>query len=172
MRVVISRWPQRIAAAAGVLLLVAVVLSACSGVNETENGGPDGTQSLLPSEIPGVYGIIKTLNPTETPETQDDGKEAAGPDTPVSSDDRELSGNDGRLGSMLVEGSGNEAAYDAARVTVTEDTNIFLRQGTDDEDADFSRLREGDQVKVWFRGAVNESYPVQGTASHILILAD
>jgi hypothetical protein len=50
---------------------------------------------------------------------------------------------------------------DKAQVTVNKQTRLFAEDGTTAQPTD---ITQGDTVRVWFTGAVAESYPVQGTA--------
>jgi hypothetical protein len=55
-------------------------------------------------------------------------------------------------------------------VTVTEDTRIHVQHGSEFEEATFSDLQVGQYVEAVFAGPVAESYPVQATASEIVVL--
>ncbi len=71
--------------------------------------------------------------------------------------------------SILVEGhSEGDTMYESASVTVNNNTDIYKG----DEKVTLEDLEEGLIVEVIFEGAVKESYPVQGTAKKIKILAD
>lgn len=72
-------------------------------------------------------------------------------------------------GTILVEGSG--AVGDKASLTLKDSTTI-LEKAADGTTADASvrDLKVGLMVQVWVDGPVAESYPVQGTASVVLIL--
>ena len=73
---------------------------------------------------------------------------------------------DGNEWSILVVG-GKQAAgavSDKASCRITADTTILDSAGVA---IGPDRLRQGDNVAVWFTGPVAESYPVQGTASRI-----
>lgn len=74
--------------------------------------------------------------------------------------------------SLLVEsGPDPEYAYDRASVRVDADTRCFFMTSDGDiEAATIGDLALGQQVDVWFTGAVAESYPVQATAGSIVIL--
>lgn len=80
-----------------------------------------------------------------------------------------LVAGDERPASMLVEGPAQPAGAvsDKAQVTVGPATQFFDASG---KPAKGSGIKTGTQVKVWFDGAVAESYPVQGTAQAIQIL--
>lgn len=73
------------------------------------------------------------------------------------------------VGGILVEGeSGPDTAYDRAWVTVDSETRIYRQPGG--ERAYFNDLQRGTRVEVTFSGPVMESYPVQATASEVVIL--
>ncbi|PKQ19619.1 MAG: hypothetical protein CVT66_09235 [Actinobacteria bacterium HGW-Actinobacteria-6] len=76
----------------------------------------------------------------------------------------------GTLGSILVEGpAGSTSAYDKASVSITASTTL-LRKTTDGyEGTSFADLDVGMSVDVWFTGPVAESYPVQATASALVV---
>ena len=66
---------------------------------------------------------------------------------------------------LVVGGEQPEGAVsDKAQVRVTDETRVFAADGSA---AKLEDLSVGAQVKVWFVGAVAESYPVQGTAEVI-----
>ena len=69
--------------------------------------------------------------------------------------------------SILVEGQKEEdTEYDRASVTVTDKTAVTKDGGESTPDD----LQTGVQVEVRMTGPVMESYPVQGSASEIVIL--
>jgi hypothetical protein len=76
---------------------------------------------------------------------------------------------DERPASMMVEGPTQPAGAvsDKAQVTIEPATMFFDAQGKSTKG---SSIAVGTQVKVWFQGAVAESYPVQGSASAVQIL--
>jgi hypothetical protein len=75
------------------------------------------------------------------------------------------------LGSILVEGQIEEGtSFDKASVAVTSGTRIFEQVGQNRQPTTFAALQVGRQVEAWFDGPVAESYPVQATASDIVIL--
>lgn len=53
-----------------------------------------------------------------------------------------------------------------AIATVNGATIVFL---TDKQEGDFRQLAVGQWVRVWFAGAVQETYPVRGTAATVSI---
>lgn len=76
---------------------------------------------------------------------------------------------DGALPALLVAaGPATSGQYDRAAVSITADTTVWTAIGHRGDALD---LREGDTVAVWFDGPVAESYPVQGDAGAIQILA-
>ena len=77
----------------------------------------------------------------------------------------------GILGSVLIEGKlQSDTSFDKASVAVTDKTQIYLEDAQGRHAVDFSYLRVGQIVAATFTGAVAESYPVQATASKIVIL--
>lgn len=68
---------------------------------------------------------------------------------------------------MMVEASqGIESAYPKASIKVDDDTLIEDRDG---KRLKAGQLKQGQQVEVWFDGAVMESMPVQATAVAIRV---
>lgn len=68
---------------------------------------------------------------------------------------------------MMVEASqGKESAYPKASIKVDDDTLIEDRDG---KRLKAGQLKQGQQVEVWFDGAVMESMPVQATAVAIRV---
>ena len=77
----------------------------------------------------------------------------------------------GIVGSILVEGAKEkDTAYDKAAVTLTSKTKFYKWEDGKKKDAKFSDLKVGTLVQCNFTGPVAESYPVQATASEVLIL--
>lgn len=75
------------------------------------------------------------------------------------------------LGSILVEGQTEEGtSFDKASIAITGNTRIFEQIGQNRQQTTFAALQVGRQVEAWFDGPVAESYPVQATASDIVIL--
>ena len=97
--------------------------------------------ATLPSEPPGITGTVTSLVP-----------------------------GDERPDSILVEGQAQPsgAVSDKARVTIEPSTLFFDASG---KPGKASTIAVGTKVKVWFTGAVAESYPVQGGAKDVQILA-
>lgn len=63
----------------------------------------------------------------------------------------------------------DRAGSDKASVTVNAATRIYRGRVSASTRGSFSDLRNGQLVEVWFGGPVLTSYPVQATASVILI---
>ena len=119
-------------AVVAVALLLAVVLSGCSGGR------------TVPSEPAGITGRVTSL--------------VAG---------------DGRPASLLVEGANPQpagAVSDKASVDVPTSTQFFDAKGEPATLDAIGGITTGTRVKVWFQGAVAESYPIQGSAKAIQIL--
>ena len=60
---------------------------------------------------------------------------------------------------------------DRARITLRDDTMILAQDGTSRQVVVFSALTVGQKVEGIISGPVKESYPVQATASGIMILS-
>ena len=80
---------------------------------------------------------------------------------------------DGRPASVLVESTGTASPgsiSDKAQVNIPPATRFFDASGNAASLEAIAGIRQGSQVRVWFQGAVAESYPVQGSADTIQIL--
>ena len=77
----------------------------------------------------------------------------------------------GIIGSVLIEGAiEHDTEFDKASVTITDKTGIFQQEGQGTARVTFESLEIGQRVQARFTGPVMESYPVQATASEIVIL--
>ena len=75
------------------------------------------------------------------------------------------------LGTVLIEGKvEKDTSVDKASARVSAETSIFRMEDGKKVAGKFSDLKVGQTVEASFTGAVSESYPVQGTASEIVIL--
>jgi hypothetical protein len=75
------------------------------------------------------------------------------------------------VGSVLVEGQVEaDTSFDKASIAITAKTQIFEQVGSERRLVTFEALQVGRTVEAWFEGPVAESYPVQATASDIVIL--
>ncbi len=75
------------------------------------------------------------------------------------------------VGSILVEGQVEAGTtFDKATIAVTVKTRIFEQTAQERRQATFDALQMGRTIEAWFDGPVAESYPVQATASDIVIL--
>ena len=122
--------------------LASLSLAACLALAACTLGGCAAQHP--PSSPPGVVGVVTTFVP-----------------------------GDGRPASMLVEATGTPASgsiSDKAQVTVPPATRFFDASGNPASLESISAIRQGTPVRVWFAGAVAESYPVQGSADAIQIL--
>ena len=102
-----------------------------------------GCSPTLPSDPPGIVGTVTTL--------------VAG---------------DGRPASISVEDTLQPAGAvsDKAAVTIPPSTMFFDAGGRAASLAAISGIKRGTRVRVWFSGAIAESYPVQGSAKAVQIL--
>ena len=79
--------------------------------------------------------------------------------------------DDKLLGSILIEGAKEaDTEFDKASVRVTNETRIFDERGRERRQVSFYSLKTGQKVSARFVGPIMESYPVQATASEIIIL--
>lgn len=80
---------------------------------------------------------------------------------------------DGRPASFLVEGPNPQpsgAISDKAHVDIPPATMFFAADGKAASLDSIAHIATGTKVRVWFQGAVEESYPVQGSAKAVQIL--
>jgi hypothetical protein len=77
----------------------------------------------------------------------------------------------GILGFVRIEGTRHrDTRYDKATVTITDTTRIFRRDGTVERTVPFDSVARGAEIEARFTGPVRESYPVQATASRLVVL--
>lgn len=75
------------------------------------------------------------------------------------------------LGSVRIEGAKlPDTRYDKASVRITSETRVFQQLGDFRRPLTFADLALGDKVEARFTGPVADSYPVQATASEVVIL--
>jgi hypothetical protein len=75
---------------------------------------------------------------------------------------------------MLVESTGTPAAgtiSDKAQVNIPPATMFFGPDGKAATLDSITHIARGTHLRVWFEGAVAESYPVQGSAKAVQILS-
>ena len=80
---------------------------------------------------------------------------------------------DGRPASMLVEGPSPQPAgalADKAQVAIPPNTMFFDATGKAASLDAIAHIGAGTKVRVWFEGAVAESYPIQGSAKAVQLL--
>ena len=74
---------------------------------------------------------------------------------------------------VLVEEKPSDASGSAkGEFAVTAETEILKQQGGDQAPASFEDLQVGQMVEATYAGPVGESYPTQGIADRIVILAE
>jgi len=129
-------------------------------------GGAGSSEPGSPGQAPGG----EPVSPADTPPAHvAGGPSIRGAITTLNAADG--SWNAGILGSVLIEGKlQSDTSFDKASVTVTDKTKIYREDAQGRHLVDFSYLRVGQIVAATFTGAVAESYPVQATASEIVIL--
>lgn len=110
-------------------------------------GAACATKVALPTREPEVRGVVTAVTPADAGET---GSE--------------------RLGTLRVEENPADSSGSAKWVlTITGNTIVLMRPGEMTEPASFQRLVIGQRVDAWVTGPVAESYPMQATASHLLV---
>jgi hypothetical protein len=72
---------------------------------------------------------------------------------------------------LVEEDPADASGSSKASVRIKDETKIYRRTGGSLEKSSKAALTVGKQVSVWFEGPVAESYPVQGTAS-VVVLED
>ena len=80
---------------------------------------------------------------------------------------------DGRPAQVMVESTGTPTPgtiSDKAAVNIPPTTRFFDASGNPSSLDAIAAIRVGSQLRVWFQGAVAESYPVQGSADAVQIL--
>jgi hypothetical protein len=79
--------------------------------------------------------------------------------------------SDNLLGTIMIEGVKEaDTNFDKASVRVTNETRVFDGREKERQPTSFDALKTGQKVAARFVGPVAESYPVQATASEIIIL--
>ncbi len=135
------------------LLLVAVAfalvsLSACTSTEKTgsvssiDTVGTGGSAEVLPNSEPGIRGVITKADSTA-----------------------------GSRFILVEENPSDTTGSQKASVRLKDQTKIYRRSGSNLEKISQSALTTGKKVSVWFAGPVAESYPVQGSAS-VVVLED
>jgi hypothetical protein len=77
------------------------------------------------------------------------------------------------VGNVLVEGAKEkDTQHDKASVTLKSSTKFYKWVGGKKKDAKFADVKEGSKVQCVFDGKVLESYPVQATATELIILEE
>lgn len=140
---------------------------------------PPGIEPQLEGDGDDRPAVIIDLNPDGNQTGSLDGHIEPGPPLPIRKIDvrgsistiqeaSEDSKTRGILASVLIEGAlESDTAFDRAVVTITQDTWIL---GSDGQTLGIAALQTGLRVEALFTGPVMESYPVQVTASEIVIL--
>jgi hypothetical protein len=77
------------------------------------------------------------------------------------------------LAHVFIEGAKEpDTQVDKASVTVTAETEVFIKHGGERKPAEFAALKEGQKVEARFTGPMRLSYPVQADAAEITILEE
>ncbi len=124
---------------------------------------------LLLLLMAGCAGAPPTDSTGTVPSPADDG--ASDMDVSIRGDIVDIQAADGTGTSVRIEGEIEpDTAYDAAVVSITEQTKIYRQTGSERREVTADELASGQRVEAVFTGPVMESYPVQATASQIVIL--
>jgi hypothetical protein len=116
----------------------------------------------------GLISLLLGCGPSGT--TPGAGADIRGSITDIQQADAQ-SREEGIIGSVLIEGVIEEdTEFDKASVTITDKTRVLEQKGEDRLSVTFESLKIGQRVEARFTGPVMESYPVQATASEIVIL--
>lgn len=146
-------------------LCLAAALAGC--------GAPGAGAGGIPGQDPSIVGTVTALGEFDLTGQAGTPAPAADPDQPVSSSDAPAADPGQPKNFLLIEEKpGEEAGSAKARVRVISDTQFFRQRGDSYSKAAPSDLALGQQVKAWFSGPVAESYPVQATASVIVIVEE
>lgn len=102
------------------------------------------TTMALPERQPDVTGVITQVSAAQGPEA---------------------------IGTLRVEENPADSSGSAKYVlTLTHETMLVVRPGELTEEIGFGDMVVGQRVQAWITGPVRESYPMQATASHVLVL--
>jgi hypothetical protein len=139
-------------------------------------GGGTGLKPAPQAGEPDITGPITEVLPAggDTKCEQDDEGGTADPDQPVSDDMPVGCTTSPDLWATIVvrDGVDPKGGALAASISVPTDVPVLLEDGAGGWLlGSFDDLTEGTSVQVWFTGPVAESYPVQATASSIVVEA-
>ncbi len=118
-----------------------------------------------------TFALILTMTAAEKPDPEP--KPVAPPKADIRGKIESLAGlkAKGLVGSIRVEGDKEkDTDYDKAAVRLTTATKFYEWKDGKKKAAKFADLKVGTRVQCVFTGPVAESYPVQATASEVLIL--
>ena len=139
-------------------IMTALLLAGCTPSAPVKTDGPGGP---APAEIPAATPPAPATPPEETPA----GVDIRGRITQLH---RSATGEP-PLGSIRVEGElSADTRHDKASIRITRDTKIVKGRGG--QRVPFNSLTVGTLIEANFIGPVAESYPVQATASEVVIL--
>lgn len=136
-------------------IVTALLLAGCTPSAPVKTDGPGGP---APAEIPAA-------TPPTPPEETPAGADIRGR---ITEHHRSATGEP-PVGSIRVEGTlAADTRHDKASIRITRDTKIVKGRGG--QRMPFNSLTVGTLVEATFIGPVAESYPVQATASEVVIL--
>jgi hypothetical protein len=127
--------------------------------------------SCGPAGVPGDGAGAPSTNTTTSPVGSAAGTGAGCTDPDIRGTITDIALNDNTI-TILVEGEQTaDTSFDRASVTVTEQTSIMKHISEHERhQVTIDALERGANVEACFTGPVLESYPVQATASEVVIL--
>jgi hypothetical protein len=140
------------------------------GPTQPETG--DEVMSMLPKAV-SLFVVALALVAAD--KTEPEPKKVAPPKADVRGEVTKVVGlrAKDRVGNVLVEGAKEkDTQYDKASVTLSSTTKFYKWVDGKKKDAKFADVKEGCKVQCVFTGPVAESYPVQATASELIILEE
>lgn len=104
------------------------------------------TTTALPDRDPDITGVITHVSAVQGPNS---------------------------LGTIRVEANPADSSGSPKYVlTLTRGTILVVRPNEITEPLDFAQVMVGQRVSAWITGPVRESYPMQATASHVLVMGN
>ncbi len=159
----------------GSITLILCSFSSCASAGSGDITGGQGTEPnepQLPTTKAAIYGTITNIQNVPKRTSSQENTNQSDPNVPVSSDEAtgKVRSPGDAVGVVLVEENPDEE-YGSQKVyvTITKSTRLLDQQEQGLISADFEDFELGQQVRVWYRGPVAESYPGQATARVVVI---
>lgn len=162
---------------APLLIAVLALAAGACGAPDVALGTGDGATPAPavanpPSEPPFLEGPLLAVTTTEPVTTDCVSESDLDPDGAVSSNDPPVCNpNPSTYGSLHVKGTNASQGGETEIVATVNKTVPVVREGAGGklEPVRFSELAKGDVISLWITGEVMESYPLQGTATYVLV---